>query len=1015
MTSKKAGSSWFHILRGGRKHRDHRSSRVARTTRRVAIEPLESRELLASWTALSHGVPNGGAINTMMLLTDGSVMAQPFGGSGGVNNVWYRLTPDSTGSYANGTWSTTSIASMSTMRLYFASNVLQNGNVFVQGGEYSGTAGTANWTNTGEIYNTSTNTWTPITPNFPLSQFGDDPSILLPNGNILAGYLSGAQTYIFNVTTNTWSQTGTKQNNDRSDEETWIKLPDDSILSYNIFGTATINGVTSNVAQRYIPSTGQWVDTGAVPVALASNTQGSELGPAVLLPNGKVIQIGANNDPTNGSGGGSDTAIFDPTGETTTGGGTWTQGPTIPGGYVADDSAGVLLPNGQFLFTADTGGFTKPTHVFDYDYVKNTITDITATAPSGLSSQLSSNPAFVDSMLMLPNGQALISTAGNTMYLYTGDAGVNTIASPTISGVTANGGNSYTLTGTTLTGSSQGASYGDDKEMDTNYPIVSVATQVGTTYYDRTTNWNKTGVGSVNGATSTNFSLPASISSPPVVSLSTLTPVEGQNLNNATVATFTDPNGTFTGQYSANITWGDGTQTVGTITGPVGGVYSVTGTHTYAEDGPETVSVSVVDKYASGNLSVSASGVSSASVPFTLSGSASNSISVTDASVAGTGSFTMNTTTGVSTGTVTLATFTDPGGAEVLGDYNTTVDWGDTTTSPATITGPVNGVFTVTGSHVYSAGGQYSVSVTLNHDNSTPTAVTDTANVATTVTGVSSSTANGTYGVGKSIAIQVAFSGAETVTGTPELALNSGGTATYSSGSGTSTLTFLYTVGAGDASPKLDYSNTGALTLNGGTITGGGGIATNLTLASPGSSGSLSANSNFGIDTVAPVVVSYNVLFGASGSYNLIGSNRFDLPWTITGIQVVFSKPITAADLNSLSGLTATNVSGLGTTTLTWTINSVSLGSFSTLLQGAGADGITDTAGNYLAAGAGFGQNFKVLLGDVNGDGIVNSADLSADNLARSQPYSIFFDINGDGVIDLNDVKAVRARLGTHL
>ena len=68
---------------------------------------------------------------------------------------------------------------------------------------------------------------------------------------------------------------------------------------------------------------------------------------------------------------------------------------------------------------------------------------------------------------------------------------------------------------------------------------------------------------------------------------------------------------------------------------------------------------------------------------------------------------------------------------------------------------------------------------------------------APAVTGVSSATASGTYGVGSVIDITVAWSKAVVVTGTPELALNSGGTASYSSGSGTSTLTFSYTVAAG--------------------------------------------------------------------------------------------------------------------------------------------------------------------------------------------------------------------------
>ena len=43
-------------------------------------------------------------------------------------------------------------------------------------------------------------------------------------------------------------------------------------------------------------------------------------------------------------------------------------------------------------------------------------------------------------------------------------------------------------------------------------------------------------------------------------------------------------------------------------------------------------------------------------------------------------------------------------------------------------------------------------------------------------------------------------------------------------------------------------------------------------------------------------MVEYDVIFGAKNlTYNLIGSTRFDLPWQITGIKVVFSKPITTA------------------------------------------------------------------------------------------------------------------------
>ena len=86
---------------------------------------------------------------------------------------------------------------------------------------------------------------------------------------------------------------------------------------------------------------------------------------------------------------------------------------------------------------------------------------------------------------------------------------------------------------------------------------------------------------------------------------------------------------------------------------------------------------------------------------------------------------------------------------------------------------------------------------------------------AATVTGVSTEQAAGTYSAGTTVPIKVSFSEAVTVTGTPQLALNSssGATANYVSGSGTATLLFDYTVAAGDGTAMLDYTSTTALAL----------------------------------------------------------------------------------------------------------------------------------------------------------------------------------------------------------
>ena len=187
-----------------------------------------------------------------------------------------------------------------------------------------------------------------------------------------------------------------------------------------------------------------------------------------------------------------------------------------------------------------------------------------------------------------------------------------------------------------------------------------------------------------------------------------------------------------------------------------------------------------------------------------------------------------------------------------------------------------------------------------------------------------------------------------------------------------------------------------------------------LGLPAPGAAGSLGANKNLVIDTVSPTVVAYNVLWGGE-SFNVIGSARNRLPWQITGIQVVFSKPIAAGTVNSLSGVTTTGFSGLGTTTLTWTVSPLALGNFATMLAGSGPNALTDAGGNALTGGAGFSQNLKILYGDFNDDGVVNSQDLGAVQAAINQPYNIFADLNGDGAVTILDYTIVRSRLGTSL
>ena len=130
---------------------------------------------------------------------------------------------------------------------------------------------------------------------------------------------------------------------------------------------------------------------------------------------------------------------------------------------------------------------------------------------------------------------------------------------------------------------------------------------------------------------------------------------------------------------------------------------------------------------------------------------------------------------------------------------------------------------------------------------------------APTISSVSSTTTNGSYKIDDVIAITIAFSESVTVSSTPQLTLETGSSdavVNYSSGSGSSTLTFNYTVASSHTSSDLDYKATNSLALNSGTIRDAAGNNANLTLASPGASGSLGANKALVVDTTIPTISS---------------------------------------------------------------------------------------------------------------------------------------------------------------
>lgn len=258
--------------------------------------------------------------------------------------------------------------------------------------------------------------------------------------------------------------------------------------------------------------------------------------------------------------------------------------------------------------------------------------------------------------------------------------------------------------------------------------------------------------------------------------------------------------------------------------------------------------------------------------------------------------------------------------------------------------------------------GSASLQIATNDQGNTGTggAQTDTDTISLTITtlnpfvaSVSSSTANGTYKVGDTIAVTVTFDQSVAVNtggGTPSLLLETGAVdrnATYVSGSGTTVLTFNYTVQAGDVSVDLDYQNTGALVLNGGTIRNVSSQDAVMTLPAVGGGSSLAGQKAIVVDGVAPTVAS--VAVPANATYG-VGQNlnftvNFSEAVTVTGT------PSIALTLDTGGTVAASYVSGSGTTALvfrhtvsagTADSNGITVGS--TIALNAGT--VRDAAGN---------------------------------------------------------------------
>ena len=323
----------------------------------------------------------------------------------------------------------------------------------------------------------------------PVSCFGDVPTALLEGGRILAGSLVSGASYLYDIATDSWTFAANKVYYDSSDEEGWARLADGRILTYDL-GQSVNSG--QSYAEVYDPVANTWSSIspadgtakGTLPL-LSSAAVDYELGPSLRLLDGRIFLIGATGH----------TALYTPSSNT------WAAGPDIigtlngqPALFGADDAPAAIMPNGHVLLAADAGPtlgeYSPPTQLFDFNPVADTISAI---SPALMDPFLNTN-AYQMSMLALPTGQLLFSDGSYQLWVYTPDGTASPAYQPVSTNFVYNGHGVFTLTGKQLTGQSAGAAYGDDAEMDENYPVVRLVASTGKIYYCRTTNWSSVGV-----------------------------------------------------------------------------------------------------------------------------------------------------------------------------------------------------------------------------------------------------------------------------------------------------------------------------------------------------------------------------------------------------------------------------------------------------------------------------------------------------------------------------------------
>lgn len=457
-----------------------RSLRLFRTpphppTHRHAITAAErARARAAGWQQIASAPAFPTGPQTEELMTDGTVLVFD-----NCTRKVFKLKPDRNGNYLTGKWSRLASLPSGYSPLYFASAVLADGKLIINGGEYNFCKGGD--TTLGAIYDPVADTWTSVTGPRRWSAVGDAPSAVLANGAYMLGACCSDAQALLNETTMAWKRVGSGKA-DTNNEEGWTLLRNGELL------TADVDDAPN--AELYGPKTQSWSSAGRIPVNL---TSGFEIGPQTLRPNDTVWIAGASGL----------SAVYN----AKTGG--WSKGPSFPviGSQQIDvaDGPASLLTDGTVMIAGSPGLYNAPAYFYIYDGKKLKSIPGPPNAPNDSSYNLR--------LLMLPTGQVMEVDGSLDMELYTGKVNADARYAPRIGSVptTLYPGSTYQVAGRMFNGVSQANTYGDDVQQATNYPLVRITNgSTGHVFYCRTHDHSFMGVGS-SEKVSTMFDVPSHI------------------------------------------------------------------------------------------------------------------------------------------------------------------------------------------------------------------------------------------------------------------------------------------------------------------------------------------------------------------------------------------------------------------------------------------------------------------------------------------------------------------------